>query len=132
MLKINFANNWSKPFLRFIRWADLVCGTWYKIVSDRMGVRKWAKRTFAPLAIGIKNQMFVENPEVGILIPINWFDSCNDSFFADMKPTLHKSQVHSYSIMQWWACCSHMCPPLPAEAGCEIRERIVLLMVFTA
>jgi len=23
-----------------------------------------------------------------------------------MKLTLHKSQVHSYSVMQWWACCS--------------------------
>jgi len=24
-------------------------------------------------------------------------------FFAGMKHTLHKSQVHSYSVMQWWA-----------------------------
>jgi len=47
-----------------------------------MGVpRREAKRAFAPrLEIGIKNQIFLENPEVGILIPINWFDSCNDSF----------------------------------------------------
>jgi len=48
-----------------------------------MGVnRAWeAKRAFAPrLEIGIKNQIFLEKPEVGILIPINWFDSCNDSF----------------------------------------------------
>jgi len=35
-----------------------------------------------------------------------------------MKLTLHKSQVHSYSVMQWWACNSLMSPPLPAEAGC--------------
>jgi len=48
-----------------------------------MGVhRAWeAKRAFAPrLEIGIKNQIFLEKPEVGILIPINWFDFCNDSF----------------------------------------------------
>jgi len=38
-----------------------------------MGVpRREAKRAFAPrLEIGIKNQIFLENPEVGILIPIN-------------------------------------------------------------
>jgi len=44
-----------------------------------------------------------------------------------MKLTLHKSQVHSYGVMQWWACSSLMSPPLPAEAGCESRERIVVL-----
>ena len=31
--------------------------------------------------------------------------------------------------MQWWACSSFTSPPLPAEAGCESRERIVLLLV---
>ena len=50
-----------------------------------MGVRRAgeAKRAFAPrLEIGIRNQIFLEKPEVGILLPINWFDSCNDSFFC--------------------------------------------------
>jgi len=28
----------------------------------------------------IKNQIFLEKTEVGILIPVNWFDSYNDSF----------------------------------------------------
>jgi len=49
-----------------------------------MGVRRAGepKRSFVPrLEIGIKYQVFLERPEVGILIPINWFDSCNDSFF---------------------------------------------------
>jgi len=39
-----------------------------------MGVRRagGAKRAFAPrLEIGIMNQIFLEKPEVGILIPIN-------------------------------------------------------------
>ena len=49
-----------------------------------------------------------------------------------MKLALHKSQVHSYSVMQWWAGSSLMSPPLSAEAGCESRERIVLLLVFIA
>jgi len=59
-----------------------------------------AKRAFPPLEIEIKNQIFLEKPEVGILIPINLLYFCNDSFFAGMKLTLHKSQVHSYSVMQ--------------------------------
>jgi len=37
-----------------------------------------------------------------------------------------------YSVMLWWACCSHISRPLPAQAGCESRERIVLLLVFIA
>ena len=35
------------------------------------------------------------------------------TFFAGMKLTLHKSQFHSYSVMQWWT-------------------RIFLLLVFIA
>jgi len=53
-------------FLRFIRWAGLVCGTWYKIVNDRTGVRRGVNARF-PLEIGIKNQLFLEKPDVGIL-----------------------------------------------------------------
>jgi len=53
-------------------------------------------------------------------------------FFAGIKLTLHKSQVHSYSVMQWWACSSLMSPPLLAEVGCESREWIVLLLVLIA
>jgi len=49
-----------------------------------------------------------------------------------MKLTLHKSQVHSYSVMQWWACNSIKSLSLPAEAGCETLERVVLLLVFIA
>ena len=67
-----------------------------------MAVRKGSKTSIFPsLEIWIKNQKFLEKPEVSILIPINWFDSCNDSFLAGMKLTLHKTQVHSYSVMHW-------------------------------
>jgi len=60
-----------------------------------MGIRSGVKRTFSPMESGIKNQIFLEKPEAGIFIPINWFGSYNDNFFAGMKLTLHKSQVHS-------------------------------------
>ena len=97
-----------------------------------MSVRKERKMDICSLEIGIKNQIFLEKPEVGILIPINWFDSWNDSFIAGIKLTLHKSQVHSYSVMQWWAYSSVISPPLPEEASCESRELVVLLLVFIA
>ena len=64
-----------------------------------MGVRRGGNGHLSPLEIGIKNQIFLEKTEVGILIPINWFDSSNHSFFGGMKLTLHKSQIHSYSVM---------------------------------
>jgi len=32
-----------------------------------MGVRRGSNRAFAPLEIGIKNQIFLEKPEAGIL-----------------------------------------------------------------
>jgi len=38
-----------------------------------MGVRRRGKTGISPLEIGIKNQIFLEKPEVGILLPINWF-----------------------------------------------------------
>ena len=44
----------------------------------------------SPLEVG--NTYFWKKTDVCILIPINWFDSCNDSFGAGMKLTLHKSQ----------------------------------------
>ena len=52
----------------------------YKNVNNCMGVRRGGKTGICPLKIGIKNQTFLEKTEAGILIPINWFDSCNDSF----------------------------------------------------
>jgi len=47
-----------------------------------MGVRRRGKTSIFPLEIRIKNQIFLDKPEVGILIPINWSDSCNGSFFC--------------------------------------------------
>jgi len=79
-----------------------------------MGVRRAgeAKRAFAlSLEIGIRNQIFLEKPEVGILIPINWFDSCNDSFVPVWN--LHCTRVRFTVVVS----CSdelavHSCPLL--------------------
>jgi len=97
-----------------------------------MGVRRVGKCPFPPWKLGLRTKYFPKNLKSASSIPINWFDSCNDSFFADMKLTLHKGQVHSYSVMQWWDGSSFMSLRLPAEAGCESRVRIVLLLVFIA
>jgi len=48
--------------------------------------------------LGLGTKYLWKKTEVGILIPINWFDSCNDGCFAGMKLTLHKSQVHCYRL----------------------------------
>jgi len=65
----------------------------------------------SPMEIWIKNQKPLEKPEVGILNSdlLIWF--LQWQFFVGMKLTLHKSRVHSYSVMQWWACSSLM--PIP-------------------
>jgi len=55
----------------FFSLDELVCGTRYKIVNDRMGVCRRGKTSIFPLEIGIKNQIFLEKTEVGILIAIN-------------------------------------------------------------
>ena len=98
-------------FLRFIRWAGLVCGNRYKIVNNRMGVRREGKTGICPLKIGIKNQVFLEKTEVGILIPINRFNFCNDSFlpvwdshctkvrFAVIVSCSDEFAVHSYPLL---------------------------------
>ena len=43
-----------------------------------MGVHRGGQNGISPMEIGITNQIFLQKPEVGILIPINWFDSCNE------------------------------------------------------
>jgi len=82
--------------------------------------------------LGLKNQIFLEKTEVDILIPINWFDSCNDSFFDGMKLTLHKSQVHSYRLCSDMSLQFNHDPSFACRGGCERRERIILLLVFIA
>ena len=74
-----------------------------------MGIRWREKRAFATQEIGIKNQIFLEKPEVGILIPINWSDFCNDSFLPVWNS--HCTRVR-FTLIVW---CSdklaiHSCP----------------------
>jgi len=47
-----------------------------------MVVRGGGATGISPREIGITNQIFLEKSEVGILILINWFDSCNGRFFC--------------------------------------------------
>jgi len=42
-----------------------------------MRIRRGGNGNLHPMEIGIKNQIFLEKPEVGILIPIKWFYSCS-------------------------------------------------------
>jgi len=52
-----------------------------------------------------------------------------------MSLTLHKNQVQCSGVMQWWGdkpCRSLTSTPLPAEAGCETCEEIVLMLAFVA
>jgi len=75
MLKIS-----QKRF--FVSWDELtlVCGTWFNSQWSHGRRQGWKTGICPPLEIGIKNQIFLEKTEVGIFIPIFWFDSCNDSF----------------------------------------------------
>ena len=74
------------------------------------------------LEIGIKNQKLLEKPEVGILNSdwLIWF--LQWQFFSGMKLTLHKSQVHSYSSMQWWACSSLMSIPCLQRRAAKVAS----------
>jgi len=62
-----------------------------------MGVRRGgAKWTFAPPGNWDYKAKISGKREIRNLILIIWVNSCNDSLFADMALTLHKSQVHCF------------------------------------
>ena len=70
-LKINLCSQLVKNVSSFhyTSWPYL-----WNLISNSMGIRRarGAKRAFAPrLEIGIMKHLFLEKPEVGILIPIN-------------------------------------------------------------
>jgi len=62
-----------------------------------------ARRAFPP-GNSDKEAKISRKPEISSLIVVTWVNSCNDSWFADVTLTLHKSQVHCSGNMQWWAC----------------------------
>ena len=68
-------------FLRFVRWAGFVCGTWYKIGNDRTDLSQGGQMPVSPRKLGLRINYFSESLTSASYIPINWFDSCNDSFF---------------------------------------------------
>jgi len=59
-----------------------------------------AKREFAfLLEMKTKNQTFLENLKLAAKFRLI-HNCCNDSLFAGMTLTLHKSQVHCSGVMQ--------------------------------
>ena len=66
-----------------------------------MGVCRRGKTGICPpWKLGLRTKYFWKNLKSASKTPINRFDSYNDSFFAGVKLTLHKSQVRSCSVMQ--------------------------------
>jgi len=102
---------------------------WFQDADDHGRPQGGQNGHSPPLEIGTKKQKFLENVKVILIILVN---SCNDSLFANMTLALHKSQVHCFGNTHLRVCTSLMSAPLPAEAGCETRERIVLLLAFVA
>jgi len=84
-----------------------------------MGVNnKGAKWSFDPLLeIGAKNQNFVAILKSRAQFRLNWFNSCIDSLFAGMTPTMQKKQVHCPGVLQGWVCNSLMSAALPVCRG---------------
>jgi len=72
-----------------------------------MGVRREvAKRAFAsPWKLGLSGENFWKTWNQQFNSDY-WVNSFNDSSFADMTLTQHKSQVHYFGNMQLWACSS--------------------------
>ena len=67
------------------------------------------EQTFSPLRNWNQESKFYRKPDINCSIPLNWLNYCNYSLFANMTLTLHKSQVHHYGVIQWWACRSLIC-----------------------
>jgi len=69
--------------------------------------------------------------KINSLIPISWVNFCNDSLFADMTLTLHKSQ---FTVLAYCSheTAAHLICSFGVNAGCETWERIVLLLAFVA
>jgi len=67
------------------------------------------KTGISPLEIGITNQIFPEKNEVGILIPINWFDSCNGRFFCRYEThTAQESGSQCHAVMSLQQGCNEV------------------------
>jgi len=58
-----------------------------------MGVRRGGQNGhFPPWKLGLRSKISGKR-EISCLILISWVNSCNDSLFADVALTLHKSLV---------------------------------------
>ena len=108
--------------VRFVTLEPINRAMWRLLIS--MGVRMGGGNGHLPpwkLGLRTKN---VYNTQVSNLILNNWLNSCNESLFAPMTRTLHKSQVHCTGVMQWWACSSLMYAHFPAEAVAKLANEL--------
>jgi len=82
-----------------------------------------------PWKLGLRRKISGKREISNLILLISWVNSCNDSLFVNMTLTLHKSQVHCFGnlSLQFTKSAS-----LPAEAGCETGEQIVLPLAFVA
>jgi len=96
-----------------------------------MGVRRGGKTGFCLLSmeIGTKIQKMLEIWSQHL--DSDQFNSCNNTLFTSMALTLHKSQLHCSGMMQWWACCSFMSTPSPADLRCETCDVSALFYCFS-
>jgi len=92
----------SDPHIRVINLTSLRNMTFANISRPWASAAKGGKTGICPppLEIGTKKQKVSGKREISSLILISWVNSCNDSLFADMTLTLHKSQVHCVGNMQ--------------------------------
>jgi len=85
------------------------------LVSAHHGHPQGEIQAFSPLGNWVMEPKISGKPEVSSLIPINLFNPCNDSLFAGMTSTLHKSQVSWSAVMHSRACSLLMSAPSPVE-----------------
>jgi len=97
-----------------------------------MGVRSGGKTHICPpWKLGLRTRYFWKNLKsassfrlIDLVLAMTMFLPIWNSHCTEVRFTAY--------VMQWWACSSLMSPPLPAEACCESREWIVLLLVSIA
>ena len=129
-------------FLRFNRWAGLVCGTWYKIVNYRRTVRRGGKCPFCPPGIwdeepNISQKTWIRHLKfrlidlifaMTVFLPV-WNSHCTRVRFTIIVPCSDELAVHSCpsfvcrgGLRMWWADCSTVgfyCVTIPRQQTCK-------------
>jgi len=126
-------------FLRFIRSASLVYGTWYTIVIDRMGVRRVRKTSICPpWKLALRTKYFCKNLksassfwlidlilEITVFLPV-WNSHCTRLRFTVTVSCSGELAVHSCpyrgGLRKSRADCSAVglyCVTIPLQQSCR-------------